>query len=351
MADKKPANQPLGGTAIKPEGWDRTGMEALKYFLYNPKTGEIMSRTPKSWLLITVFYLIYYSCLAAFWIACLNIFFLTLPDAQPRWTLGGSIIGTNPGVGVRPKNSDKKIDSSIFTFDITDSSTKPTNDKGEGETNADWVKRMDIFLEAYNNKTGLIDCPDKTENPGKCVFDTTQMKDWCGENYGYLPSGGAITPCIFIKLNKIFNWEPNGLIKKDLGKYPEMSEKLRKAIEDNTDVYKATTKDPETGEDTENEHVHNIYVDCFGRYPADKESVQLEFYPATQNLPLKYFPYTGGNYHSPMVAVKVTPGEKAKGQLLHIECRAYFHGVEHSTKEKAGLALFEVYIHKGEKEE
>ena len=32
-------------------------------------------RTPLSWLKITVFYLIYYTCLACFWIACLVIFF------------------------------------------------------------------------------------------------------------------------------------------------------------------------------------------------------------------------------------------------------------------------------------
>jgi len=97
-----PAPEQLGGTAIKPVGWDRTGLEAFKYFLYNPDTGEFLSRTPLSWLKITVFYIIYYCFLAAFWLGCLNIFFLTLPDAQmgPKWTMDASIIGTNPGKGV-----------------------------------------------------------------------------------------------------------------------------------------------------------------------------------------------------------------------------------------------------------
>merc|ERR1712013_902591 len=63
------------GTAIKPEGWDRTGMEAFKFFLYNPTTGEILSRTPLSWFKITAFYIVYYSFLAGFWLACLNVFF------------------------------------------------------------------------------------------------------------------------------------------------------------------------------------------------------------------------------------------------------------------------------------
>merc|ERR1712223_1879114 len=72
--------QKLGGTAIKPVGWDRTGWEAFQYMLWNPDTGEVLTRTPLSWLKITVFYCIYYSCLAGFWIACMNIFFATLPE-------------------------------------------------------------------------------------------------------------------------------------------------------------------------------------------------------------------------------------------------------------------------------
>ena len=52
--------QKLGGTAIKPVGWDRTGWEAFQYMLWNPDTGEILTRTPLSWLKITVFYCIYY---------------------------------------------------------------------------------------------------------------------------------------------------------------------------------------------------------------------------------------------------------------------------------------------------
>jgi len=71
-------------TAIKPVGWDRSGCEAFQYFLYNPETGEILSRTPLSWAKIIIFYCIYYTCLAAFWIGCLHIFFLTVPEAHPR---------------------------------------------------------------------------------------------------------------------------------------------------------------------------------------------------------------------------------------------------------------------------
>merc|ERR1712203_1264520 len=98
--------QKLGGTAIKPVGWDRTGWEAFQYMLWNPDTGEVLTRTPLSWLKITVFYCIYYSCLAGFWIACMNIFFATLPENMdgPKWQQADSIIGVNPGVGLPPEH-------------------------------------------------------------------------------------------------------------------------------------------------------------------------------------------------------------------------------------------------------
>ena len=35
----------------------------FRYFLYNPETGEILSRTPISWAKIIIFYCIYYTCL------------------------------------------------------------------------------------------------------------------------------------------------------------------------------------------------------------------------------------------------------------------------------------------------
>ena len=97
--DKLKELQTLGGTAIKPVGWDRTGWEAFRYMLWNPDTGEVLTRTPLSWFKITAFYCVYYSFLAAFWIGCMNIFFTTLPDPVdgPKWTQEGSLIGINPG--------------------------------------------------------------------------------------------------------------------------------------------------------------------------------------------------------------------------------------------------------------
>jgi len=322
MADEKQTEKPafaLGGTAIKPVGWDRSGMEAFKYMLWNPDTGEVLTRTPLSWLKIIVFYIIYYSCLAAFWIACLQVFFLTIPEQEPRWLLSESIIGVNPGVGLRPKQTDKLIDSSIFIFDQADVETAPTDDDGEGNRNADAVKRMENFMAKNSNTTNLV-------TP---VFDTDTLGSCAESPYGYMPVNGKVEPCLFLKLNKIYGWKPYGVNLADLDSptYADMTDELKTKIRETEGT---------TGNAT------NVYMDCKGRYEADREALTLTYFPENQGLPMKYFPFAGGNYQSPLVAVKIS--STSIGQLLHIECRAWFHDVKHVTKDKEGLIQFEVQI-------
>merc|ERR1712051_424870 len=96
----------------------------------------------------------------------------------------------------------------------------------------------------------------------------------------------------------------------------------------------------------------NVYINCRGRYAADQEALEggLEYFPSNQGLPISYFPYqgkgagAGGNFHAPLVAVKITPKEGHGGQLIHIECRAYYKGVKHVTKTKEGMVMFELQI-------
>jgi len=320
--------QQLGGTAIKPVGWDRTGWEAFKYLLYDPENGTVLTRTPLSWLKITVFYLIYYSLLAGFWLACLHVFFLTIPDDSPRWILDESLIGSNPGVGMKPPMSDLNIASSMYVFDTTDTSTTTTDKDGEGEKNADLVKRMDLFMEKYTNNTGLNDCADNSDaNKGHCIFDPAVLGECEGPTYGYMPVDGMVKPCFFLKLNKIFGFDPAVIDAATLDEpeYDEMSAQLKAKIKE--------AEDPD-----------QIFFDCTGRYPADLEAANLKFFPDSQGVSSKFFPYSGGNYQSPLMALQVEVKESHKGQLIHIECRAWFKGVKHSRKDKMGLTQFEVLV-------
>merc|ERR1712088_1291539 len=169
--------QKLGGTAIKPVGWDRTGWEAFQYMLYNPDTGEILTRTPLSWLKITVF-------------------FATLPEVHdgPRWLQADSIIGVNPGVGLRPRNTDARIDSQMFVLRQGDTNTHQSEQEGEGDLNADYVARTDKFLKNYETtdsdgrpiKMGKRRNADGEEESYP-TFSLSQLGD-CSKanNYGYV---------------------------------------------------------------------------------------------------------------------------------------------------------------------
>jgi hypothetical protein len=45
-----------------------------------------------------------------------------------------------------------------------------------------------------------------------------------------------------------------------------------------------------------------------------------------------------------LLLVQVTPKEQYMGQLIHMECRAWFDGVVHDTKDKLGLVQFELHF-------
>ena len=91
----------------------------------------------------------------------------------------------------------------------------------------------------------------------------------------------------------------------------------------------------------------NVWIHCEGRNAADKEALgDIEYYPRSRGIPIEFFPFMGRpyGYHSPLVAIKIHPRKEFLGQLLHVECRAYFRDVVHNTKNKMGLVQFEVLI-------
>jgi len=326
MGKEEGKEELLGAVAIKPPGWDRTGWEAFGYFLYDPDNGTFLSRTPLSWLKITVFYTIYYSCLAAFWYTCLIIFFQTLPEETvgPKWQLKGSLIGENPGVGIRPLNRDVRIDSNMFKLQLVDDNNVPTDADGEGDLNIDYARRAEKFLGVYES--------DVNETLGYQKFDLADMGD-CGKMpYGFINGDQPIKPCIFLKFNKIWGWDPVPITDEDF----------------ETNDWPKSFKDHFDSLPDQNQ----IFVDCQGRYPADREALRegMTYLPASQGFPVKYFPYKGDKekYHSPLVVVQFDTSKLSRfvGQLIHVECRAYYKGVIHTTKTKTGMVQFEVLLEK-----
>jgi len=331
----------LGGTAIKPKGWDRKGMEAFKYFLYNPDTGEVFTRTPLSWLLIIGFYIIYYSFLVGFWAACLNVFFLTLPvgtEDGPRWKGDSSLIGLNPGVGLRPAPTDALIDSQMFYLNKSSTNDKSSNLAGEGDLNIDYAVRMKNYLDKYYNKDMVRpqECDENrlrqnasTLKEDACPFEFEELGSCKEYPYGFINQGedSNISPCIYLKLNKIYNWNPVPIKEADLDKveYADMTPQLKEIIKNTDDK-------------------NQIWLDCKGRFAADKEQLDMTFFPPTQSIPIKYFPFQGGEYQPPLVAVRLNVASVQSGQLIHVQCKAWYEGVVHNTRDKMGMVMFEVIL-------
>ena len=228
------------------------------------------------------------------------------------------------GVGIRPLNRDVRIDSNMFKLQLVDKNDVPTDTDGEGDLNIDYAIRAEKFLEVYKSEVN--------ETLGYQKFDLAEMGECGRKPYGYINGDDPIKPCIFLKFNKIWGWDPVPITDEDFEKndWPASFKTHFDSLSDQ----------------------EQIFVDCQGRYPADQEALRegMTYMPVSQGFPVKYFPYQGDkeNYHSPLVVVQFDTSKLSRfvGQLIHVECRAYYKGVIHTTKTKTGMVQFEVLLEK-----
>jgi sodium/potassium-transporting ATPase subunit beta len=295
--------------------------KSLQQLIYDSENGHILGRTAKSWVQLLVFYTIFYTILAALFSICMQGLFLSLDDHEPTWQLHESIIGTNPGVGFRPLPDDPEAEA-IIRYDA----------KNQTQV-AMWTRRLDEFLESYRNKTKL---PGGGNNQIICDYDhppadhqvcAVELDSFgpCTQNEGY--SYNKSSPCIFLKLNRIYKWVPE--YYSDPNDLPaEMPESLKTNIR-NTPADKR----------------EQIWVSCDGHKAPDRELLngQLEYYPS-QGFPGYYYPYKNTRgYLSPLVAVRLL--RPATSQIINIECRLWAKNIRfQGGRERSGSALVEVMI-------
>lgn len=313
--------------AQKPEV--KTGWEGFCYFVYNGETGEVLGRTGMSWLKILVYYIIYYTFLAGFFMACLLIFYKTLDMKQPRWQNANGIIGDNPGVGFRPRPDDNDIESTLIWF-------RHGDDNGNWN---DWVNRLEKFLEPYKNDTVKemgIECGElASKKPGHkqiCQINREELfqGDCTSENgYGYRKG----SPCIILKLNRIYGWNPEPYdyeTDKVILDEDEVPQELRTMMEENVNNDKKDMN-------------HRVWIECHGENPADVENAgEFKYYP-DQGFSAHYFPYENQDgYTSPAVFIQLL--NPRKGVMIAIECKAWAKNILHDSMERRGLAHFELMI-------
>jgi sodium/potassium-transporting ATPase subunit beta len=146
-------------------------------------------------------------------------------------------------------------------------------------------------IPAFNQTNAdTSDCSDKKEKDKPCKVDLAAFHPCtAAKNYGY----EAGQPCIFLKLNKIYNWNPEYYGEKDT--LPEkMPSQLKSHLQDRINSRKS---------------LEVVWVSCEGENPADIENLgsNIEFKSLTgeQGFHGNYFPFMSEKgYLQPLVAVQ-----------------------------------------------
>lgn len=305
----------------------RPGQEPFSYkakkFCYNSSTGAFMGRTASSWGKICLFYLIFYTVLAALFALLMLVLYYTLDPRIPKYQLDSSLIGTNPGMGFRPMPNDSNGLSTLIWY--------------RGTSKSDflyWVDTLQMFLEDYR-KPGST--PGRGANiqacdygipvaPGKvCGVD---IKSWHPCIYENFYNYHYQAPCIFLKLNKIYGWRPE--FYDDVDNLPEkMPATLKNLIQ--AEANKSS------------DYLKTVWVSCEGETPADVENLGPVSYIPRQGFPGFYFPYENSEgYLSPLVAVYIQ--RPKTGILINIECKAWARNIIHNRQERLGSVHFELMI-------
>jgi len=281
--------------------------------IYNKETGQILTRTPESWGKIGLFYLVYYSCLAAFFAGLLSIFlFAFTDDKAPLLTGSHSVLPQNPGMGFRPRPDEEKT---LIKYSVSDNTTyapyiadmtKFLNPEGKDLT---YLKgQSDAKVQDCQKGAPSINATYSTKPCSFKVADMKSIMDGCvNANYGYEEG----SPCFAIKVNKIYEFIPE--------------------VNDGTGALK---------------------LQCEGEYAADKDNVgTIQYFDALGDsydhgtVDLAYWPFVGQkHYLSPLVFVRLQ--NPAKGVLIQIACKPI--NVENIKQNKmsngAGRVTLEVLI-------
>lgn len=291
---------------------NKNNWKDLQSVIYNKSTDQILGRTPKNWVKLLIFYTIFYAVLVAFFAICMKGLFASLDERAPKWKLEESLIGINPGLGFRPTAHDVN-DRSVIRYHISNCTTIRK-----------WVGLINEFLEPYHkNHTGepFVECGfNMTPKTDKvCAIPTEQFGNCNPQRlYGYNTS----SPCIFIKLNRIYGWVPKYYSAPVEG-MPE-------------DLVIHILNTPQNDRE-------QIWVSCSGLDDFDRGNIK-GFKYSPHGFASYYYPYRNApHYLSPLVAVEivhVTPNVTVK-----IECRAWAENIEYrGSLNKVGSVTFEIQV-------
>lgn len=182
-----------------------------KKFIWNGEKGEFLGRTGCSWLLITIFYIIFFICLFGFFVLSWYISVAFLDVKAPYKQGNSSMLSKNgPGMTMRPSPDKQTNPSSSLIW----------SGAGTYDTFKFWSEQLDTWFsnipeEGHQN---VQNCMEKVKVGGKVTMlrQTTNNKteghscyidkEWygpCGDvddnTFGY----DRGEPCILLKMNRV----------------------------------------------------------------------------------------------------------------------------------------------------
>ncbi|KFO86749.1 Protein ATP1B4, partial [Buceros rhinoceros silvestris] len=243
----------------------------MKVFLWNPEERTCLGRTAKSWGLILLFYLIFYSFLAGMFAFCMYVMLLTLSPYTPTYRDRVS----PPGVTIRPY-----LNGFTIAFNVSQPNTWQP-----------YVDSMHRFLAAYDDKVQEeknIECVsgqyfiqggNESEEKKACQFKRSLLQNCSGiedPTFGYSKGQPSRAwHCVSHKPGCL-------LFLQIIGYRPGAGVPVR--------------------------------VDCKVQKGNESNLGSVDFYPGNGTFDLMYYPYYGKmthvNYTSPLVAMHFTDVKK-----------------------------------------
>lgn len=277
-----------------------------KTFLWNSDTGEFLGRTGSSWAKITLFYVIFYGCLAGIFIGTIQAMLLTLSSYKPTWQDRVA----PPGLSHTPRS-----DKAELAFNLNDEETYLT-----------YIKSMRDFLVTYDEEkqsdpTKFEDCgedPADYKHRGDlesdvgsrraCRFSRTLLGPCSGvedRSFGFKEG----KPCIIVKLNRIISFRPRP---------PSSNETI-----------------PVEAQPKVQPNVVPLY--CTNKKEEDVGKVgEIKYHGIGEGFPLQYYPYYGKLLHpqylQPLVAIQFT--NLTLNTEVRIECKVFGENIGYNDKDR-----------------
>lgn len=316
----------------------RKNLRGFSKFLYNSEDGTVMGRDGSSWLRISIFYLGYYAFLAMLMAISITVTLSVLDEYKPYFQTRLQY----PGVTILPRTN--KFDPASLDIRYT---------IGKNSTWSAYTKALDDMYKNLNQNVSSPNVQDCGKNKPitdnqvftgdaqalSCLVQKSDFPSDCQNfPYGY----GTMSPCIFIKLNKVINWQPVP--------FSTLNDKLATA--------EGSPSGAPTLKEVLNDHRAIIYEKefTFGHcYPLGMEADKIEerfdsFDYSPKGLSDYYFPYLGNKrqkeYRAPMIGVKMQLKDAIIGEEVKMACKVYARNIIDLARINVGYVEFKIKIDK-----